>query len=258
MKYEEITFFDMGKTPLSIKGKKVRLIELFAGIGSQLKALQNIGTDVQSWKVIEWDKYAIASYNAIFGTDYKTQDICKIHASDLEIVDTDKYTYIMTYSFPCTDLSLAGKMAGMSKADWKKGKSTRSGLLWEVERLLKECDELPQILLMENVPQVIGKKNFEDFKLWLNFLESKGYTNKYQLLNRKDYGVRQNRNRCFMVSWLGDHTYKFPAPVPLELRLKDYLEDEVDEKYYLNNSYIERLRADDEFMQKVREEIRGE
>ena len=74
MKYEEITFFDMGKTPLSIKGKKVRLIELFAGIGSRLKALQNIGADVRSWKVIEWDKYAIASYNAIFGTDYKTQD----------------------------------------------------------------------------------------------------------------------------------------------------------------------------------------
>ena len=120
---------------------------------------------------------------------------------------------------------------------------TRSGLLWEVERLLKEVDNLPQILLMENVPQVHSKtkkkgqakSNMENFEEWMSFLESKGYTNVWQDLNSKDYGVAQNRNRCFMVSFLGNYTYKFPAPNPTRKCIKDYLEDKVDEKYYITN-----------------------
>ena len=126
----------------------------------------------------------------------------------------------------------------------KKGSGTRSGLLWEVERLLEECgNELPQILLMENVPQVIGKNNIDDFKEWIRFLERKGYSNYYKLLNAKNFGIPQNRNRCFMVSILGDYYYEFPQTKPLKLKLKDMLEDEdkVDEKYFLKDKQIEDI-----------------
>ena len=152
--------------------KPIRLVELFAGIGSQAKALTRLGADFEHYRICEFDKYAVTSYNAIHGTDFATSDITKISANDLGIVDTDKYCYIMTYSFPCRDLSLAGKQKGMAK-----GENTHSGLLWEVERLLNECTELPQILLMENVTQVHGTKNKEHFDEWLAYLESKGYKN---------------------------------------------------------------------------------
>lgn len=214
--------------------RKVRLIELFAGIGSQAAALKRLGVDMEHWRVVEWDKYAMASYNAVHGTNFETSDIQKIHASDLGIAEREKYIYIMTYSFPCQDLSLAGKGKGMSK-----GSGTRSGLLWEVERILDECEELPQVLLMENVPQVIGQKNIKDFQAWRSKLEKLGYSNYVQLLNAKDYGIPQSRNRCFMVSLLGEYHYEFPHKIPLKLKLKDMLEDKVDEKYYLSQKTIE-------------------
>ncbi len=126
-----------------------------------------------------------------------------------------------------------------------KDSGTRSGLLWEVERILTEIKngggELPQILFMENVPQVHGKKNIDDFREWISFLESLGYTNYWQDLNAKNYGVAQNRNRCFMFSFLGNYAYSFPTPIPLSKRLKDYLEDNVDEKYYINNEKASKL-----------------
>ena len=216
--------------------KPIRLIELFAGIGSQAKALQRLGADFEHYRICEFDKYAIKSYNAIHGTDFITSDITKITAEDLGIVDTDKYTYICCYSFPCQDLSLAGKQRLMAK-----GSGTRSSLLWEVERLLNECEELPQILLMENVTQVHGKKNKQHFDEWIAFLESKGYKNYWKDLNAKNFGIPQNRNRCFMVSVLGDYTYEFPKEFPLKLRLKDMLEDNVDEKFYLSDSQMSKI-----------------
>ena len=137
-------------------------------------------------------------------------------------------------------------MKGMSRKEWKEGKSTRSGLLWEVERILEECNELPQILLMENVPQVHGKKNLADFNSWIDFLESKGYQNFWQDLNARDYGIPQNRVRCFMVSILTDGYvgYEFPNPVQLKTVMKDYLEDSVDEKYYINSAKAQKLIAE--------------
>ena len=227
----QISIFD-GSKPFKID-KPVRLIELFAGIGSQAKALKRLGVDFESWYVCEFDKYAILSYNAIHNTQYPTSDVTQITAKDLNIVDIDKYIYILTYSFPCQDLSIAGQQKGM-----QKGSGTRSGLLWEVERLLDECEELPQVLLMENVPQVHSEDNIGDFNAWLRKLESLGYKNYYKDLNSKDFGVPQNRNRTFCVSVLGDYYYEFPDPIPLKLKLKDLLEPTVDEKYYLNDRQI--------------------
>jgi DNA (cytosine-5)-methyltransferase 1 len=230
-----ISIFDVMYPDYKID-KPIRLIELFAGVGSQAMALRNLGADFEHYRVVEFDKYAIASYNAIHDTNFETMDITEVKGEDLEIVDTDKYTYIMTYSFPCQDLSVAGKMKGMTKDS-----GTRSGLLWEVERLLNEVENLPQVLLMENVPQVISDANIKDFQLWQQFLEEKGYSNYTEILNAKDYGVAQNRERCFMVSLLGEWNYKFPQPIPLTKIMKDYLEDEVDEKYYIKSEKAQKL-----------------
>lgn len=220
--------FDSLKPTYKIS-KPIKLIELFAGIGAQAKALENLGVDFEHYRICESDKHAVRSYNAIHGTDFAPSDITKIGGANLGIVDTDKYTYIMTYSFPCQDLSICGKQKGMSK-----GGNTRSGLLWEVERLLNEVDNLPDILLMENVIQVHSKKNRADFNKWISFLENKGYSNYYADLNSKNYGVAQNRNRCFMVSILGNYNYEFPSPVQLDKTMGDYLDETVDEKYFLS------------------------
>lgn len=233
---KQLTIFDELYEEVKIT-KPIRLIELFAGYGSQAMALERIGAEFEHYKVVEFDKFAINSYNAVHGTDFQPTDIRNIHASDLEITDIDKYCYIMTYSFPCTDLSVAGKMKGM-----KKGSGTRSGLLWEVERLLREMNERPQILLMENVTQVHGNKNMEDFKMWISFIESIGYQNYWQDLNAKDFGVPQNRERCFMVSLLGNYTYHFPLiERERELQLTDVLENTVEEKYYLHSEKAKKL-----------------
>ena len=177
-------------------------------------------------------------YNNICAT-HNLVNIQQVHGFDLEITDTKKYCYIMTYSFPCQDLSNAGLGAGMAK-----GSGTRSGMLWEVERILRELNgegkwQLPQVLLMENVPKVHGQNNIKHFAEWVAFLESIGYKCYWEDLNAKDYGIPQNRNRCFMVSVLGDYLYEFPQPIPLEHFLADCLEQEVDEKYYLSDAIID-------------------
>lgn len=233
--YEQINIFDVTMERFKID-KPIRLIELFAGIGSQAMALRDLGTNFEHYRVVEFDRFAIASYNAIHGTDFKESDIRDISGADLGIVNADKYCYIMTYSFPCQDLSVAGKRRGMTK-----GSGTRSGLLWEVERILRERTELPQVLLMENVPQVHSRENMPDFQKWIDFLGSKGYSNYWQDLNAKDYGVAQNRDRCFMVSLLGEWNYKFPPPIPLQKRLEDYLQNEVDETYYVKTEKAKNL-----------------
>ena len=174
-------------------------------------------------------------YNNIQAT-HNLVNIQQVKGQDLEIIDTDKYDYILTYSFPCQDLSLAGKGKGMSDT------TTRSGLLWEVERILTECKELgslPQILLMENVPQIHNEQNTNDFNTWQLRLEELGYKNYWQDLIATDYGIPQTRNRCFMISILGDYNYTFPKPIPLKLKLKDMLEENVDEKYFLSDKMLD-------------------
>lgn len=194
------------------------------------------------------EKWLRDVYNNCIAT-HNLMNIMKVKGTDLEIVDTDKYEYIMTYSFPCQDLSLAGTRQGMATSQSQGG--TRSGLLWEVERILDELNSiththtqlstLPHILLMENVPEVIGKDNLPHFVKWTSKLESLGYSNFFQILNAKDYGIPQNRRRCFMVSILGNYAYDFPLKIKLKYRLKDFLEKQVDEKYYLNEKDLERI-----------------
>lgn len=200
-----------------------------------------MGVPFEHYRICEFDKYAVKSYNAIHGTDFKTSDITEITADDLGITETDKFTYILTYSFPCTDLSKAGQQKGMAK-----GSGTRSGLLWEVERLLTDCKELPQILLMENVPDVIGTKNIKHFADWVAFLDSIGYETRWEVLNAKDYGIPQNRDRCFAISWLksmGDFYYAFPAKIKLKDCLADMLQRTVLPKYYLSEKAVQSFRA---------------
>lgn len=233
--YDQITIFDLTLPQFQID-RPIRLIELFAGIGSQAMALRDLGADFEHWRVVEFEPNAVTSYNAIHGTHFEPQDITKITGADLGIVDTEKYCYIMTYSFPCQDLSSAGKQRGM-----KKGSGTRSGLLWEVERLLNEVGSLPQVLLMENVTEVHGEKNAGHFQSWISFLESKGYSNYWQDINASDYGVAQNRDRCIMVSILGQYNYKFPHRIQLEKTMEDYLEPKVENRYFVKTEKAERL-----------------
>lgn len=208
----------------------LRLIELFAGIGSQTQALTNIGIAHKVVAISEIDKYAIQSYEAMHGIANNLGDIRKIE----ELPDAD----LWTYSFPCQDISVAGKGAGI-----KEG--TRSGLLFEVERLLRVASEkgtLPKYLLLENVKNLVSKKFKADFDKWLDFLAELGYTNYWKVLNAKDYGIPQNRERVFCVSIRGEHKpFVFPKPKELTIRLRDMIDEAVDERFYLKESTIRSI-----------------
>ena len=203
---------------------KITLNELFSGIGSQRKALLNIGYDVDVIGISEIDKYAIKSYEAIFGKTRNYGDISKVNKLD--------YADLWTYSFPCTDISVAGRQEGISH-------NTRSGLLYQVQRLLdvaKKENTLPKYLLLENVKNLVGKKFKPQFDEWLKYLEQLGYKNYWQVLNAKDYGIPQNRERVFIVSIRNDidFDYVFPQKEKLKIRLKDVLETNVNNKFYLS------------------------
>lgn len=207
----------------------LKVIELFAGIGAQRKALQKAKIEHEVIAISEIDKYAIQSYNAIHGETPNLGDITKIE----KIPKAD----LWTYSFPCTDISLAGRMNG-----FEKHSGTHSSLLWEVQRLLSisiDDGTLPKYLLMENVKNLISKKFKPLFDEWCKYLESLGYKNFYKVLNAKDYGIPQNRERVFMISVRdGNALYQFPNEINLDTKLGDYLENNVDEKYYLSTKLI--------------------
>lgn len=204
-------------------GDKLRIFEAFAGYGSQSIALRNIGVDYEVVAISEIDKFAIQGYEAIHGKVNNLGDISKINVEDIPTHD------LFTYSFPCQDISVAGKREGIVKGE------TRSGLLYECERIIEYCR--PKYLLLENVKNLVSKKFKPQFDEWLEYLESLGYTNYWKVLNAKDYGVPQNRERVFVVSILGEHKpYEFPEPIKLELKLKDLLENNVEQKYNLKNT----------------------
>ena len=206
--------------------QKIKVIELFAGVGSQAMALRNIGINYEVIGISEIDKFAYKSYEAIHGKVKNFGDITKINKLP--------YCDLLTYSFPCQDLSIAGQQKGISK-------DTRSGLLLEVERLLlkaKENGTLPKYLLLENVKNLVGKKFIKDFERWLSFLNGLGYYSNWEVLNAKDYGIPQNRERVFVVSSLENIHYNFPKQVELKSKMKDLLEEKVDDKYYLSEKLL--------------------
>ena len=208
--------------------KKIRVFEAFAGYGSQSMALRNLGVNYEVVAISEIDKYAIQAYEAIHGKVNNLGDISKINVDD--IPDHD----LFTYSFPCQDISVAGKMEGIEKGQ------TRSGLLYECERIIE--GKKPKYLLLENVKNLVGKKFKPQFDEWLKYLEELGYTNYWKVLNAKDYGIPQNRERVFVVSILGTHEpFRFEEGKDLSLRLKDILEKNVDEKYYINTDRAKQL-----------------
>lgn len=212
----------------------MRVLELFGGYGSQALALENLGIPFKS-DLCEIDKYAIKAYNQLHGETFNYGDICSIDEKALP------HYNLITYSSPCQDFSIAGNQAG-----GVKGSGTRSSLLWECERIIRAVK--PEYLLMENVKALTSKKFMPLFQNWLKTLEDMGYQNYWKVLNAKDYGVPQNRERVFVVSILGGGEYEFPKPIPLDTCLKDILEPVVDEKYYLaprSLSYIEQKKEKD-------------
>jgi len=205
----------------------LKVIELFSGIGSQTQALKDEQIEHEVIAISEIDKYAVTSYEAMHGVANNLGNILDIK----ELPSCD----LLTYSFPCQDISMAGRQAGISVG-------TRSGLLYEVERLLliaKAQGLLPKYLLLENVKNLVGKMYKEDFNLWLQKLSELGYTNYWQVLNAKDYNLPQSRERVFVVSILdNEEPYIFPTAVPLTTKLKNILEVEPDSKYFLTTEQI--------------------
>ena len=206
----------------------MKLLSLFSGIGAFEKALDNLGVPFELVGFSEIDKYASASYCAIHGVDANKNlgDITKIDENKLP-KDID----LVTYGFPCQDISLAGKQKGLFNDD---GSQTRSGLFFEALRIIEAAK--PKVAIAENVKNLVGKKFNAQFQVVLASLDAAGYNNYWKVLNAKDYGIPQNRERVFIVSIRKDidtGRFEFPKPFPLDKRLRDVLEHEVDEKYYL-------------------------
>lgn len=222
----------------------LKVFEAFAGIGSQRKALENLGIEHEVVAISEIDKYAIKSYEAIYGEVNNLGDITKINLDDIPGHD------LFTYSFPCQDISLAGKQKGLDK-----NSETKSSLLWECERVIEHCR--PKYLLLENVRNLVGKKHKANFDEWLKILDDLGYANYWKILNAKDYGVAQNRERVFVVSIRKDlhQEFNFPQKQELTKCLKNYLEDDVDEKFYLKDEIVKTLELKDNIRNNVCKQI---
>ena len=207
--------------------KEVNVFSLFSGIGAFEKALERKGIGYNLVNYCEFDKYASKSYSLIHNVPevMNLGDITKVKIDELEPYSAD----LITYGFPCQDISNAGKQRGFEH----DGQLTRSGLFFYAAAIIGRIQ--PKVAICENVKALVGKKFTKEFETVLSTLEDMGYTNYWQVLNAKDYGIPQNRKRVFIVSVRNDidKKYTFPAPIKLELRLKDILEKEVEEKYYL-------------------------
>lgn len=216
----------------------LRVLELFAGIGACSKALERLGIEHEIVDAVEIDKYAIKSFNAIHGTNFEPQDITKWDKD----IDVD----FIIHGSPCQDFSVAGLGKGGDK-----GSGTRSSLMYETLRIVEKLK--PKYVIWENVKNLLSKKHRHNFDAYLEAMEGLGYVNYYQVLNAKDYGVPQNRERVFTVSiredlwdrqYLNfDKLFEFPEPMPLTKKLADILEDEVDEKYYLSDEQVVSFKA---------------
>ncbi len=229
------------------KENPLRVVTLCSGYDSQLMAIRNLGIPYECVGWSEIDPYAIRAHNAVFPeiADRNLGDMTKIDWGGVQDFD------LLFYSTPCTDFSNAGKQAG-----GEEGSGTRSSILWWTRYAILE--KKPKYLIMENVKALVSDKFRPLFLKWCDELTSYGYTNFMQVLNAKDYGIPQNRERIFVVSILGDAWFNFPQPVELKLRLKDMLEEKVDEKYYLPqdkvNQFVDGLEEEKRKMIEAEEE----
>lgn len=211
------------------KEKPLRVFTAFSGYDSQCMALDRIGIPYELVGWSEIDKYAIQAHNAVYPqyADRNYGDISKIEWE--QVPDFD----LFTYSFPCTDISNAGVQKGL-----EEGSGTRSSLLWECKKTIEV--KKPKYLMMENVKALVSAKFLPFYKKWEQWLAEMGYDNHCMVMNAKDYGVPQNRERIFIISILGEHNgFKFPERIPLQKRLKDVLEENVPEEYYLSDKVVE-------------------
>lgn len=200
------------------KNEHIRILELFGGIGACSKALERLFIDYEIADYVEIDKYAVKSFNAIHNTSFDPQDITK----------WDKYIEVdlVMHGSPCQDFSLSGKQAGGDE-----GSGTRSSLMYETLRIVKKLK--PKYVIWENVKNLLSKKHKHNFDAYLEIMESLGYKNYYQVLNAKDYGIPQNRERVFTVSILNDNNFQFPKgngcdnkikmiEIPQEVKVRKY------------------------------------
>ena len=201
------------------------MIELFAGIGSQTQALKNAGIEHESVAISEIDKYALQSYELLHGKTLNLGDISTIDPNSAPDCD------LITYSFPCQDLSVAGAQLGA-----EEGSGTRSSLLWECKKLIEA--KRPRFLLMENVKNLVGSTHKPNFEKWLKYLESLGYSNYWKVLNAVDFGVPQSRERVFCISILNPKKdFIFPTGNGRTIKLKDILDPKeiVPANMYMND-----------------------
>ena len=207
----------------------IRVLECFAGLGACSKALTNLGIEHEIVDAVEIDKYAVQSFNAIHGTNFEPQDITKW--------DKDIECDLIMHGSPCQDFSVAGKGAGGDKDS-----GTRSSLMYETLRIVEKLK--PKYVIWENVKNLLSKKHRHNFDAYLEAMERLGYHSQYQVLNAKDYGVPQNRERVFTVSIRNDLDidFGFPKPQELTIRLKDVLEPQVDERYYLSDEQVSKIK----------------
>lgn len=193
-----------------MKMKKIQIIELFGGIGSPRVALRNMGIPVKAIDYVEIDEKAVRSYNAMFADElsYKTQSV----------VNWNLKPDILIHGSPCQDFSIAGHQGKATAADGRinkgkgadEGSGTRSSLMWETVHIIEQMGEWkPTVVVWENVKNVLSKHMIHNFNRYLSYMEKLGYSNNYKVLDARDYGIPQARQRCFTVSVLGDHFFDF-------------------------------------------------
>ena len=210
--------------------RNIKILELFGGIGALTEAFKNTGVCFEVVDYVEIDKYAVASYNAINGTKFEAQDICKW--------DKDVEVDLIMHGSPCQDFSLVGKQAGADE-----GSGTRSSLMYETIRIVSKLR--PKYVIWENVKNVASKKHIHNFTGYLDKMSELGYTSYATVLNAKDYGVAQHRERVFVVSMLDDDDdgFEFPKCLDRHVTMRDVLESDVDDKYYLSDKMIRYISA---------------
>ena len=204
----------------------IKVLELFGGIASCSKALEKQGIQHEIVDYVEIDKYAAKSFNAIHNTNFEPQDICEWDKN----IDVD----LIMHGSPCQDFSTAGLQAGGDK-----GSGTRSSLMYETIRIIEKLK--PKYVIWENVKNLLSAKHKHNFDNYIEALDKLGYNSWYKVLDAKDYGIPQHRERVFTVSARKGllQEFNFPLGQKLKLNLGDMLESEVDEKYYLSSKLIE-------------------